>query len=500
MGAVMDRNNGNRRPSSGWYYTGRLAALKRKPQLNPIIIGAPGGAAPRIVPRSEHPISRGKVSPNALRVLYRLKEAGYQSFLVGGSVRDLLLGLAPKDFDIATDALPEEVKDLFRNCRLIGRRFRLAHVYFGREIVEVATFRAAHDPEAAERDEEEWRAALENAPQPRAGGRERVLDERGRILRDNVYGTIEEDVWRRDFTANALYYNIEDFSVWDYVNGFEDVLARRLRLIGDPVTRYHEDPVRMLRAVRFAAKLGFTFDEGTEGPLRKLAYLLTHVPPARLFDEILKLFLAGFSVRALELLQEHALFEPLLPLTHECLTRDPDGIGARILKQGLEQTDARVAAGKPVTPTFLFALLLYAPIMQRMAEAIAAGATESQAAFVSCEDTLRAHQGRMTIPRRFVLPMRDMYILQPRFHRRTGRKSLALLNHPRFRAAFDLLLLRAATGAEDPELAQWWTRIQTASAAEREEMVQDTESKPAVVVPRRSRRRRRRRPRSPASS
>lgn len=430
-------------------------------------------------------------------MLYRLKEAGYQSFLVGGSVRDLLLGLIPKDFDIATAASPEEVKDLFRNCRLIGRRFRLAHVYFGREIVEVATFRAAHDPEASERDEEEWRASLDESMSARGDDRQRVLDERGRILRDNVYGTVEEDVWRRDFTANALYYSIEDFSVWDYVNGFEDVQARRLRLIGDPVTRYHEDPVRMLRAVRFAAKLGFALDEGTERPLPALAYLLTHVPPARLFDEILKLFLAGFGVRTLALLQKYGLFESLLPQTHACLTRDPDGIAARLLLRGLEQTDARVAADKPVTPTFLFALLLYGPIVERMTQAIADGEPESQATFHSCEEILRAQQARITIPRRFMLPLREMFVLQPRFNRRSGRKALAILNHPRFRAAYDLLLLRVAAGAAEPELAEWWTQIQTVPAPEREQMLQPADPKAGVIVdpatPRRSRRRRRRR-------
>ncbi len=466
--------------------------------MNPVSVGTPAGAAPRIIPRADHSISRANASPNGLRVLYRLKDAGYQAFLVGGSVRDLLLGLIPKDFDVATDAQPEEVKELFRNCRLIGRRFRLAHVFFGREIVEVATFRAAHDPEAAERDEEEWRASLEqDAPAPRGEQRQRVLDERGRILRDNVYGTIEEDVWRRDFTANALYYNIEDFSVWDFTGGFEDVQARRLRLIGDPVTRYHEDPVRMLRAVRFAAKLDFTLDKGTEEPLPGLAYLLTHVPPARLFDEILKLFLAGFAARTLTLLQQYGLFEPLLPLTHECLKAEPDGVVARLLRQGFEQTDARVAAGKPVTPTFLFAVLLYGPIVERIIRAQADGAAETQSVFIACEDVMRAQQGRVTIPRRFVLPLRDMFVMQSRFHRRSSRKTLGLLAHPRFRAAYDLLLLRTAAGELDPELAEWWTRVQTLPAEEREQMLESPGPRPDGGAPRRSRRRRRPRTAAP---
>ncbi|HJS22608.1 MAG TPA: polynucleotide adenylyltransferase PcnB [Steroidobacteraceae bacterium] len=443
---------------------------------------APAGSQPHIVSRSDHPISRAAISANALRVLYRLKDGGYQAFLVGGSVRDLLLGLRPKDFDIATNALPEEVKALFRNCRLIGRRFRLAHVYFGPEVIEVATFRAAHEWQPEERDEDEWRAG-EDA--------ERLLDARGRILRDNVYGTIEEDVWRRDFTANALYYNIQDFSVWDFVGGVEDVRARRLRLIGDPVTRYHEDPVRMLRAVRFAAKLGFTLDAATEKPVRELAYLLTHVPPARLFDEILKLFLSGFGAASFRLLREYDLLEPLFAATAQELARDPGGAAERLLLNGLDSTDTRVGANKPVTPTFLFAILFYAPVMARAARLQADGQPESTALFNACEDVVRAQQSRVAIPRRFTLPMREMFVLQARFRRREGKKALSLLSHPRFRAAYDLLLLRADVGAEDPALAQWWTQVQTAPAQQRETMVRQSSPTPGGGHTRGPRRRRR---------
>jgi poly(A) polymerase len=451
---------------------------------------APAGAQPRIVARSEHPISRNAISASALRVLYRLKDAGYQAFLVGGSVRDLLLGLQPKDFDVATNALPEEVKALFRNSRLIGRRFRLAHVFFGSEIIEVATFRAAHEWQPEERDEDEWRATGEDP--------ERLLDARGRILRDNVYGTIEEDVWRRDFTANALYYSIADFSLWDFVGGVEDVRARRLRLIGDPVTRYHEDPVRMLRAVRFAAKLDFTLDPATEKPVRELAYLLTHVPPARLFEEVLKLFLSGFAAAALGLLRTYGLLAPLFRPTAELLESDPDGAAARLLHAGLEGTDARVTAGKPVTPTFLFAILFYGPIMQRAARLQASGQPESHALFNACEETVREQQSRVSIPRRFTLPMREMFVLQPRFRRREGKKALALLHHPRFRAAYDLLLLRAQAGAEAPELAQWWTQVQVAPAQQRETMVKEAAPAPGSARSRRPRRRRGRRRAPPA--
>ena len=283
---------------------------------------SPTPLPPVIVPRSEHSISRADISPNALKVLYRLREAGFQGFLVGGAVRDLLLGLRPKDFDVATDALPEEVRRLFRNCRLIGRRFRLAHVFFGNEIIEVATFRAAAAPEREDAEDLDTEGGADAGQEGGADGAEsraeepvefsppadsehRAFDTRGRILRDNIYGTIEEDVWRRDFAANGLYYNIEDFSIWDFVDGVNDVRARRLKMIGDPETRYREDPVRMLRAVRFAAKLDFSIEQNTEAPIRRLAYLLDGVPPARLFDEILKLFLSGFGAKAYELLQQY---------------------------------------------------------------------------------------------------------------------------------------------------------------------------------------------------
>ena len=286
-------------------------------------------------------------------MLYRLKEAGYQGFLVGGAVRDLLLGLRPKDFDVATNALPEEVRRLFRNCRLIGRRFRLAHVFFGHEIIEVATFRAAAAPEREDAEDLDAEggtdAGAESATEgaespadeaefsPPADSEHRAFDTRGRILRDNIYGTIEEDVWRRDFAANGLYYNIEDFSIWDFVDGVNDVKARRLKMIGDPETRYREDPVRMLRAVRFAAKLDFCIEPNTEAPIRRLAYLLDGVPPARLFDEVLKLFLSGFGAKAYELLQQYGLFEHLFPQSAAAFALPPYAYAADMLELGLDE-------------------------------------------------------------------------------------------------------------------------------------------------------------------
>jgi poly(A) polymerase len=475
-----------------------------------------------VIPRSEHSISRAAISPNALKVLYRLKEAGYQGFLVGGAVRDLLLGLRPKDFDVATNALPEEVRRLFRNCRLIGRRFRLAHVFFGSEIIEVATFRATaaperEDAEDADPDAETGDGGPEGAEGEGAGeagggvdsradegvaefsppsdSEHRAFDPRGRILRDNIYGTIEEDVWRRDFAANGLYYNIEDFSIWDFVDGVSDIKERRLKLIGDPETRYREDPVRMLRAVRFAAKLDFSIEPATERPIKQLAYLLDGVPPARLFDEVLKLFLSGFGAKAYRLLQQYGLFEHLFPQSAAAFALAPYAYAGEMLELGLANTDARIAADKPVTPTFLFAVLLWSAVLRELNERQAGPTPDLALLMQACDTVLRAQQSRVAIPRRFAIPMRELLMLQPRFNRRSGVKSLSLLQHPRFRAAYDFLLLRAQVGVADPELAQWWTDIQVLPQDERVALVQARPAEPAAegtAAPGRRRRRRRR--------
>ncbi len=553
--------------------------------------------APRIITRSEHSVSRSGISPNALRVLYRLREGGFQAFLVGGCVRDLLLGIQPKDFDVATDALPEQVKKLFRNCRLIGRRFRLAHVFFGREIIEVATFRAASappqgeelpevegdEPEAPEADalkidlddddddeldgdddidaedddgdsdsdadsdgdananadddrddtsavSDDARAADRDAAasttrdaehaapaasrtlssrepdgrteprpddvrfrepeagpasQPRHAPRppsrsaepdeddddvDRVLDEHGRILRDNVYGTIDADVWRRDFTANALYYNISDFSIWDYVGGFEDIAARRLRLIGDPETRFREDPVRMLRAARFEAKLGFEIEPATADALARLKGLLSNMPPARLFDETLKLFLTGHGAASLEVLRRRGLLAELLPATDAYLNAHPNGLVEKLLVQGLKNTDARAQANKPLTPTFLFALLLYGPIAREIEATPPERWHELGTILDACERAVREAQRHISIPRRFSLGIREMFALQPRLEHPRGRRALRVLEHPRFRASYDMLLLRAELQLASRAMADWWTRIQQVSSDERAHM------------------------------
>jgi poly(A) polymerase len=463
---------------------------------------------PLIIPRSEHSVSRNAISSNALKVLYRLKEAGYQGFLVGGAVRDLLLGIRPKDFDVATNALPDEVRHLFRNCRLVGRRFRLAHVFFGSEIIEVATFRAAEAPERedADTDEGEDGEGAEGGEDRQssplsdeeefaapADSEHRAFDPRGRILRDNIYGTIEDDVWRRDFAANALYYSIEDFSIWDFCDGVRDIKERSLKMIGDPEARYREDPVRMLRAVRFAAKLDFSIDGPTEAPIRKLAHLLDGVPAARLFDECLKLFLSGFGAKAYRMLDQYGLFGHLFPQTAAALAMPPYSYAREMLELGLANTDERVAADKPVTPTYLFAVLLWSALLRELNERQAGPAPETVVLMQACDSVLRAQQSRVAIPKRFGIPMRELLMLQPRFQRRSGVKSLSLLQHPRFRAAYDFLLLRAQVGVADPELAKWWTDIQVMPHEERVALVQARPAEPSVEgAPGRSRRRRRR--------
>jgi poly(A) polymerase len=434
----------------------------------------------RVIPREAHNISRKHISPGALRVLYRLHEAGHAAFLVGGAVRDLLLGGRPKDFDVATDATPEQVKRLFRNCRLIGRRFRLAHVVFGNEIVEVATFRGAGDDGSGDRH---------------------VVD--GRIVRDNVWGTIEEDAVRRDFTVNALYYDIADFSVRDYVGGFADLEARTLRLIGDPVQRYREDPVRMLRAVRLAAKLDFTIAPEARAPFAELGELLLHAPPARLFDETLKMFLAGHAAKSFRALEASGLLADVFPLTARALAfRGGDSLRAMI-EAGLAGTDARVAEDKPVTPAFLFAILLWGAVRAQVEREIARGVDPVLAWQRVSHHVIAEQAKQVAIPRRFGLVMQEIWTLQPRFEQRTRKRVFRLLAHPRFRAAYDFLLLRAVEGEAVAELGRWWTEAQ---ALPHEELAARLGSAPPAAAaaasteapPPTGRRRRRRRKPAPA--
>jgi len=400
--------------------------------------------APVIIPRAEHSVSRANISRNAVKVLYRLKDSGYQAFLVGGGVRDLLLGRRPKDFDIATDARPEEVRALFSNSRLIGRRFRLAHVRFGREIIEVATFRSTG--EATEDDGH-------------------VVHESGRIISDNAYGNVEDDAWRRDFTVNALYYSIADFSVWAFAHGMEDLKKRQLRLIGDPERRYREDPVRMLRAARFAAKLDFGVHPDTAAPIPALAALIDDVPPARLFDEFLKMFQSGHALQSYRQLRDLGLFDHLFPNTAAQLDgADGERVG-QMIERALENTDQRVRERKPITPMFLFGVFLWPSVAERAA-ALADerdGLSETQALIVAVDQVSALQAQRIALPRRFGYPMREMLQLQPRFQQQRGRRAMNLLSHRRFRAAYDLMLLRAATGELDQETADFWTEIQELS-------------------------------------
>ena len=409
---------------------------------------SPQGSAliqPVTVPRAEHNISRAQISENALKVLYRLKNAGYEAYLVGGGVRDLLLGREPKDFDVATSARPEEVEALFRNCRLIGRRFRLAHVRFGDEIIEVATFRSSGAADTVEPDED--------ADRSHDGGT-------GRILRDNIYGTVEEDAERRDFSVNALYYDVRDFSVRDFVGGLPDLRSGTLRLIGDPEQRYREDPVRMLRAVRFAVKLGFRMDLGTVRPIEHLAPLLADIPPARMFEEILKLFMYGFAEQSFEALRHHSLFGQLFPATEAALAVEEQGFPRVFIAKALASTDSRVQQDLPVTPAFLFAALLWEPVRQAARKLEETGLHASEALRRAAEEVTSEQVRRVALPRRFSTPMIEIFQMQPRFTQRQGKRPQRLLTHPRFRAAYDFLVLRAQAGEAEQELADWWTELQ----------------------------------------
>ena len=399
-------------------------------------------------------------------MLYRLKDAGFQAHLVGGGVRDLLLGREPKDFDVATDATPEQVKEVFRNCRLIGRRFRLAHVHFGREIIEVATFRAAQ-------------------PEPDPDHQ----TDAGMILRDNVYGDIEDDALRRDFTVNALYYNIEDFSVIDYAGGVTDLDAGVLRLMGDPETRYREDPVRMLRAVRFAAKLGFIIERGTEQPIWELGELMADVPPARLFEEVLKLFMSGHGAASFEKLRHYDLFAQLFPDTDAALAEQEQEFPHTLVLQGLLNTDARVQDGKPVTPAFLFAVLLWEPVRLRALALQAQDLAPYPALQQAANEVLDRQLQHVALPRRFSTPMREIWALQSRFDATKGKRPARLLAHPRFRAAYDFLLLRAQAGEAEQSLADWWTDYQQGKAPS-QKPEGDEESRPPSRRRRGGRRRR----------
>lgn len=437
-------------------------------------VNAVSPGKPVVFSRQEHGISRSQIDNAALDVLYGLKRAGYEAYLVGGCVRDLLLGLEPKDFDVVTNAEPEEVREVFkRRCQLIGRRFRLAHVRYGRTVIEVATFRGHGESESDSRPDFFGRNG-------RSSGLAREVDDSGRVLRDNVYGTIDEDVWRRDFTVNALYYNIQDFSVIDYTGGMQDIKAGQLRLIGDPHTRYREDPVRIIRAIRFAAKLGFKIEAATEAPIVELGQLMKDVSNARLFEEVLKLFHSGVGVEVFEKLRHYNLFQYLFPLTEKALRQESEGFPRMLVVEALKSTDARIQENKSVNPAFLFAAMLWEPMLARKAAHLDNGLTYQDALYAAANDVIEQQVRATAIPKRFSAQMRDIWNLQDRLPRRQGIRAQKLTEHPRFRAAYDFLGVRVAAGeTELAELFEWWTIYQEKDPVEQVAFANEVERKPA---------------------
>jgi poly(A) polymerase len=423
--------------------------------------GTPQGRL-RIIPFEQHGVARGRVSSCALRATSTLQGKGHAAFVVGGAVRDLALGLEPKDFDVATDATPEQVHALFRRSRIIGRRFRLVHVMCGPETVEVSTFRGRADAE---------------------GEGEAVRDEHGRILRDNVFGSQEEDAVRRDFTINAMFYNPATQEIWDYLGGYADLKARRLRTIGDAVERYREDPVRMLRAVRLSSKLGLEIEPRSRAPIAEMADLVQNVPAARVFDEMMKLLFSGHARECVLRLRREGLHHGLLPMLDVILEQP---LGERFVMLALEKTDQRVREDKPVLPGFLFAALLWHEVLAAWKGHEAKGMKPFPALARAMDDVLSVQEEKLAIPRRYDAVMRELWSMQPRFENRAGRRPFTLLEHPRFRAAYDFLALRAQSGELASDLAHWWERFQHAAPDERAAMLQ-----PGAGPGKRRRRRRR---------
>jgi len=414
-------------------------------------------AGPRRVPRAKHGIDRNRISPAALKVCGVLHEAGFSAYVVGGAVRDLLLGATPKDYDVATDARPEQVKPLFRRALIIGRRFRIVHVIISQDTVEVSTFRAADTADAQK-------------------------DEHGRVLRDNVFGSQKEDALRRDFSVNALYYDPATEEVIDFHEGLSDLKKRTMRAIGDPASRYREDPVRMLRAVRLAAKLGLSIEAGSRAPIKKLAPLIENVPPARLFDEMLKLLMSGHASACVRRLRDEGLSEGLLPLLDVILDQP---LGERFVTLALAQTDERVKTDRPVSPAFLFAALLWHEVLAASKAREKNGERPVPALESAMDEVLDTQSEKLAITRKLTATMREVWTMQPKFEQRSGQRPYRLLESPRFRMAYDFLALRAASGEVPEELEAWWRSFQSA----------DEETRMAMLMPEsgpKTRRRRRR--------
>jgi poly(A) polymerase len=412
-----------------------------------------------VLSRDQHPVSRQLLSPNALKVLHRLNKSGFDAYLVGGGVRDILLGLKPKDFDITTNATPDEINSLFRNCRLIGRRFRLAHIVFGREIIEVATFRGHHDS-ATEKEKSCKKTSKQS--------------EDGMLLRDNIYGSIEEDAQRRDFTINALYYSAKSFEVHDFANGVQDVQDKVIRLIGDPETRFREDPVRMLRAIRFATKLDMRISDETKTPIQELAPLMANIPAARMFEEFLKMFMTGKAIANFEQLRHYNLFAYFFPVVDQALNNQSHNYLVAFINLAMTNTDHRINNNQRVTPAFLFAALLWYPLQNHIKQLKSNTQLAPQDAFFAALSEIMPEQQRsIAIPKRFQGVMKDIWILQDKLARREGKRAFKTFEHPKFRAAYDFLLLRAEieNTKELNELAQWWTDFQGVSNDARIQMI-----------------------------
>ncbi len=418
-------------------------------------------ARPKVIPFAQHGIRRDQMSSPALKVVAALQQAGFQAFIVGGAVRDALLGLTPKDFDVATNATPEQVHHLFRRSRIIGRRFRIVHVTLEREVIEVTTFR---------------------------GGQESVTDAQGRILHDNVFGSQAEDASRRDFTANALFFNPTDETIIDYHHGVRDIKQQKLVMIGNPTQRYREDPVRLLRAVRLSAKLGLEIDDNTRKPIAELAGLLRNVPAARLFDEMLKMMFSGHAYACIRRLRSEGLHHGIFPLL-DAIGID-DEVGHEFVRLALESTDSRVQQDKPVSVGFLLAALLWHQVRVRWQTIQEQGEKSTPALFLAMSDVEAEQDEQLAIPRRFSATMREIWATQPRFEQRSGQRPFRLLEHPRFRAGYDFLVLRAEAGEVDAELAQWWETFQFADPATQQSMLIREERHPR----KRPRQRQRRKP------
>lgn len=452
--------------------------LRRDPMVRHTVANNLG--APKRIPKKAHRIDPHLLSKNAVKVTHTLQQAGYEAFIVGGAVRDLALGIGPKDFDVATNATPEQVQKLFRKARLIGRRFQIVHVtFFGQgapEIIEVSTFRAL----------------LENAGEH--------LAENGRILRDNVWGSQHEDAARRDFSINAMYYDPASETVLDYHGGMADMQKKVLRMIGDPAKRYREDPIRMLRAIRFAAKTGFKLDAATSAPIAKLGKLIHDVPSARLFDEILKLLMSGYSWAAIQGLREAGLHHGLLPLLDHILDGDPQSKEANeFVRIALANTDQRIQSGKSVSAGFLFATLLWPDLLRNWERNLAKGIANIPALHEAMDETIATQSNGMVIQRRFESDMREIWSMQPRFERRVGRYPFRLVESPRFRAGYDFMLLRCATGEKSTDLGEWWTSFIAADVTGQEDLMASAKN---IVgnssSPTKKRRRRKAKPSLPA--